>query len=296
MKRVLFLWLGLAFLLLSACEAEPEKGALTPAPALWSIEKDGQKGWLFGTVHLLPEGTEWQSPAIAAAIDESGLLVLEATGLDNQRRTSQIFERMAKSPDLLPLAQRLPPSRQEALDRLLTRLHMNEAAMGAYESWAAALLLSSGIQQDLKLAAGEGIDRQLNREFLEAGKAVAGLETVEQQLGIFDTLPQAAQQQLLLQVVDEAAGADGRYRQLLDAWLRGDMDRIGQEFLTEFGKTPELITPLLIERNRSWARQISALIRRADTPFIAVGAGHLAGPRSLQIMLAAQGFRVRRVQ
>lgn len=296
MKRVLFLWLGLAFLLLSACEAEPEKASLTPAPALWSIEKDGQKGWLFGTVHLLPEGTEWQSPAIAAAIDESGLLVLEATGLDNQRRTSQIFERMAKSPDLLPLAQRLPPSRQEALDRLLTRLHMNEAAMGAYESWAAALLLSSGIQQDLKLAAGEGIDRQLNREFLEAGKAVAGLETVEQQLGIFDTLPQAAQQRLLLQVVDEAAGADGRYRQLLDAWLRGDMDRIGQEFLTEFGKTPELITPLLIERNRSWARQISALMRRADTPFIAVGAGHLAGPRSLQIMLAAQGFRVRRVQ
>jgi uncharacterized protein len=297
MHRTLFFWLSLAAFFLAGCERKQQPVEdISPAPALWSIEKDGHKGWLFGTVHLLPDGQEWESPAVANAINGSELLVLEATGLDNERRTSRIFEGLAKSPDLPPLPERLPSSRRAALMALMDRLNVSEGSLAAYESWGAALLLSSGIQQDLDLRAGDGIDRQLSQTFLERGKTVAGLETVEEQLGIFDALPEAAQRDFLLQVVDEADTAGGRYRELLEAWLRGDVDRIGREFITEFGKTPQLVGPLLIERNRSWSRQVGALMQQPGTIFVAVGAGHLAGPQSLQSMLASQGFRITRVQ
>lgn len=296
MRRT-FLWLGLLILILAGCEREPpQEEATTPSPALWSIEKNGYKGWLFGTVHLLPEGLDWESPVVADAIQESQFLVLEATGLDNERRTSRIFEELARSPHLPSLPERLPSSRRAALSALMGRLKVSENSMASYESWAAALVLASGVQQDLGFQAGDGIDRQLNRAFLERGKPVAGFETVEEQLGIFDSLPEAAQRALLLHVVDEADEAEGRYHALLDAWRRGDVNRIGREFGSEFGTTPQLTGPLLIDRNRNWSRQIAALMRQPGPVFIAVGSGHLAGPESLQSMLTKQGFRVTRVQ
>jgi uncharacterized protein YbaP (TraB family) len=53
---------------------------------------------------------------------------------------------------------------------------------------------------------------------------------------------------------------------------------------------------LLWQRNRAWADWV---VKRLDTPgtvFVAVGAGHLAGEKSVQADLAARGLTVSRVQ
>lgn len=298
MRRLLIFWLGLAAILLGGCKEEPQAadGAAPPAPALWLIERNGRKAWLFGTVHLLPRGIEWENPVIAKAAAQSDLLVLEAAGLDNEKRTSAIFEQLGKSPGLPDIAERVPEGRRAALSALMDRIRISDRMLTSYESWAAALLLSSSVQEDLKLEAGEGIERQLSRQFLDEGKAVVGLETVEQQLGIFDALPEAAQRAFLMQVVDDAGSAADQYRIMLEAWRRGDMKRIGRAFLTEFSKTPALLQPLLFERNRNWSQQIAALMKKPRTPFIAVGAGHMTGPHSLQANLTKQGFAVKRIQ
>src|SRR3546814_1221260 len=82
---------------------------------------------------------------------------------------------------------------------------------------------------------------------------------------------------------------------MVTAWLSGDVERLSHQFMAEFGNTPALVRPLLTNRNKSWARQVEALMRRPGTPMIAVGTGHLVGRDSLQALLVKRGFRVRRV-
>src|SRR3546814_14855511 len=73
MRAYLLLCLGLVALILSGCGEEKRAGAdsASPSPALWLIEKGGHKGWLFGTVHMLPQGLVWETPAITKAIERA---------------------------------------------------------------------------------------------------------------------------------------------------------------------------------------------------------------------------------
>src|SRR3546814_11001824 len=82
---------------------------------------------------------------------------------------------------------------------------------------------------------------------------------------------------------------------MVTAWLSGDVERLSHQFMAEFGNTPALVRPLLTNRNKSWARQVEALMRRPGTQLIAVGTGHLVGRDSLQALLVKCGFRVRSV-
>src|SRR3546814_5044667 len=94
MRAYLLLCLGLVALILSGCGEEKRAGAdsASPSPALWLIEKGGHKGWLFGTVHMLPQGVVWETPALTKAIERADMLVLEAAGLENETRNAAIFE------------------------------------------------------------------------------------------------------------------------------------------------------------------------------------------------------------
>src|SRR3546814_5628395 len=82
-----------------------------------------------------------------------------------------------------------------------------------YESWAAALLLSSGLQKDLKLKTGGGVESQLEPRFLKKGKPIIGLETVEGQLGIFDSLPRSEEHTSELQSLMRISYAVFRLKQ-----------------------------------------------------------------------------------
>ena len=59
---------------------------------------------------------------------------------------------------------------------------------------------------------------------------------------------------------------------------------------------PELRAALFTQRNRKWSERVAELMQGGASPFVAVGAAHMAGSDGLPAMLAAKGFRVRRVQ
>src|SRR3546814_600637 len=201
------------------------------------------------------------------------MLVVGAGGVENETRNAAIFEKLGRTTGLPDIAERVPSARRPALAALMEKNSFTNGTLTPYESWAAALLLSSGLQKDLKLKTGGGVESQLEPRFLKKGKPIIGLETVEGQLGIFDSLPEAAQRQFLTQVVEEADSADNTYKIMVTAWLSGDVERLSHQFMAEFGDTPALVRPLLTNRNKSWARQVEALMRRPGTPLIAVGTG-----------------------
>ena len=251
------------------------------------------KGWLFGTIHVLPKGIAWETPAIRDAMAQADRLVLEAADLQDEQKTLALFENMGRSPGLPPLEKRVPPAEVAALNKAMADGGTNTQLLSGYESWAAAMLLSAASQQSLGVSQSDGVEPVLIATFKRAGKPIGGLETVERQFGAFDTLPEAAQERLLVQTIHEAKGMKALYDRILNAWVRGDMAAIARE--DQIGEQPDPVVEdaILTARNRDWVKAIEPMTGR---PFIAVGAGHLTGEGNLIDMLKAKGFAVTRVQ
>lgn len=287
-------WLGLcALLLVTACGKEAPAPPANGGPALWRVEGKALDGWLFGTIHVLPPNVAWRTAAIKQAMDEADRLVLESAEVQDQALTTAAFEKLGRSANLPPLEARLPAEERDDLQRLAQEGGTSTQMLSGYESWAAAMLLSSVAQQPLHVSGADGVEPALIAAFKDAGKPIDGLETVARQFGAFDGLPEAAQLHLLLQTVQEADGMQALYDRILKAWLKGDMAAIAREDQAGEQPDPAVEQAVLIDRNRDWVGAVGQLKGR---PFIAVGAGHLTGPNNLITLLQAAGYRVTRLQ
>jgi hypothetical protein len=79
------------------------------------------------------------------------------------------------------------------------------------------------------------------------------------------------------------------------AWKRGDQ-RVFVNMLSQLkAASPETYRMMFTERNDRWADWIRARMQTPGTVFVAVGAGHLAGPDSVLVRLAERGIPSKRV-
>ena len=285
-----------AFLLiaLAACGAAKPPPAEPAKVALWAIsDSTGVHGWLLGTVHSLPPGTQWRRPAIDGALGGADRLVLEIGEPLNPDVAGQALGRLAFTPGLPPPSERVGPRFRGDLAKVYKDLTLDDTRFKDQESWAVALQIAAigGLKQGME--PDSGVEPELRRVI--GAKPVAGLETIDSQFGIFDTLPPRAQTVLLEQVAHEAADNRDDDKDMLTLWLRGDELGIAREAQTGFLADPELRAALLTRRNLAWADQINTMLKAGAKPFIAVGAAHVAGVDGLPRLLEARGWQVKRV-
>ena len=83
---------------------------------------------------------------------------------------------------------------------------------------------------------------------------------------------------------------------MVDAWAKGKPDILAREMNDSLKDTPEVARVLLTERNQRWAGWVKQRLGKPGTVFVAVGAGHLAGPESVQAQLRRLGVKAERVK
>ena len=263
-------------------------------PALWLVEgPGGQRAWLFGTIHALPQPVDWHSPKIDAALAGSDRLLLEVAKLDDDAGTAQAFAGLAESPGLPPLSQRVPDDLRDELGTALKQDGFSPDALDRYESWAAALMLQNAAMAAGKSDSANGIDRALLRSY---SKPVDEFEGAAAQLAIFDRLPEPAQRALLSATIAQPGDELAEMRKLEQAWARGDLTMIDAATSADFMDNPDLREALLVSRNRAWLAKLTGLLLRGAHPFVAVGLAHLVGADGLPALLSAQGYKVTRLQ
>ena len=281
-------WLALAAALWLASCGEPARDWPEPSPALWEVSgRNGEKAWLFGTIHALPDGVEWRTPEFEQAFDDSELLMVEIGNLDNSSAAAKAFNTFAETQGLPALSARVAPADRPALAALMERAGMSDADFWDTETWAAALLLANAVRES---DTGNGVDRDL----LDDGKPVEALETFAGQFARFDALDETAQRELLAGVAREAD--DGEDDEQVTAWLTGDLADLEGEMDDLFLNQPALRETLLVDRNEYFAARIVETVETRRMPFVAVGAGHMLGPGGLPALLAARGYTVTRIQ
>lgn len=285
----------LGALLLAGCSDQPADPATQPEgyPLLWELANaEGEvEGWLFGTIHALPDGVEWRSPVLDEAVAEADVLAVEVAALDDGVALGELFARLAFDDPPGPLAARVDSAMAEQYQALLTRAKVRRSHFDAMETWAAALTLAQ-VAQAAK--AENGVDRALIRDF--GTREIVEFEGAETQLRIFDDLPETEQRDLLNAVIAETEDYEQDIGRMARMWQTGDAEQLsaltGEGILAD----PELYEALLAGRNRAWAAQLENLLSAPSRPFVAVGAAHMFGADGLPALMAARGYTVRRIQ
>ena len=125
-------------------------------------------------------------------------------------------------------------------------------------------------------------------------KKRGALETIDEQIALFDGMPTEAQLAFLDQTVEQIPKATVSLDAMVAEWMEGDAIELARLMNSEL-TDPVLRDRLLIQRNASWADWIKQRLEQPGTVFIAVGAGHLAGEGSVQDQLRERRVRVKRI-
>ncbi len=285
----------LACLAPAALAAAGQAAAPAPyVPALWQVSSGKSTAWLFGTVHALPRGVDWFAPHVARALDQSSMLVLETDIPDSPSALAPVVMRLSRLPSPRPVADRVPESWRPALKAATERLRTGP--MEWSDTWFIALTLTNLQSEHDGIDPRIGVEPVLTERARMQGIPVRGLETPEEQLTNFDSLPEADQQMLLVTTLADLGDSRARMDLMVDDWMHGRTDALAQRVNTEFERSPMLRRLLVEDRNSRWADWLAQKMQTDPGPiFVAVGAGHLAGKGSLIEELERRGLTVKRM-
>jgi len=305
--RGLFQGLGafaLAAVLLAACGKAGDAtspavdAASPPKPALWKIADADTTIYLFGTIHLLPPGMEWQTPAFTAALNEAGTVYLEADTNLAPAEINALIQRIGLLPPSERLSEKLDDAQREALRAAIVRLDLPAIALEQMRPWYASVVISDAAIRRAGFAQDAGVESMLRPAATGAGKQMRYLETVEAQLSAYTNLPEAVQVRVLAASLTDIENAREAVTEMVNAWRSGDDGTLARLVIDDQLSTqPEIYETLMVRRNESWAPQLDAVLRNETGAFfVAVGAGHLLGPDSVLALMERLGHPATRVQ
>lgn len=269
-------------------------GPAAAEPALWALRDADSTIYLFGTVHVLKPGTEWRSPKVAAALGRSDELVLEVLGADDPKAVQPLIARYGVDP-AGSLSAKLSDADRPRLAAAAKAMGLPDGAMEPMRPWLAALTLAVLPIVQAGYDAKSGVETVLTAEAKAAGKTLGALETLDQQLRFFADMPPEVEVALLSATLDDVADGPAQLDRMVAAWAAGDMAGLEREFVEETRRDyPQLYRVVVVQRNEDWAGQLARKLEGSGVSFVAVGAGHLVGPDSVQAQLEKRGLRVER--
>lgn len=283
-----------------ATAAEPAPVAAATAttdadPALWVVKDDDTTIYLFGTVHVLKPGLSWFDEAVKDAFDKSDEMMLELVMPEDQAAVAKTMMPLAMDTTGKTIPSRLTADELKAYQAALVSVGVPANAFDSFEPWFPAMTLSVLPLTKLGYDPEQGAEKLLTKFAKADSKPVAGLETLEEQLGFFDKLPETQQVAFLNAVVKDIDKLGPILDKMVGLWAKGDPDGLAVTMNESMAATPELAQILLYDRNARWADQIKTRMDKPGTVFIAVGAGHLAGEKSVQDYLKDRGLTATRI-
>lgn len=263
-------------------------------PALWKVSDADTTIYLFGTIHALPDGVEWFGGPVEKAFNGSQELVTEIVEGEPAATQKLVLEK-ATLPAGQTLRNQLAPKLRASYEAALGKIGLPPAVFDRFEPWFPAInLVVLSLKQE-GYTSLNGVEAALDTKARALGRPHAALETMEYQLGVFDSLPVETQKRYLAAVVEQLPNAASDVGKMVDAWRKGDAEGLAV-LMNADEDDPAIIEALLTNRNRIWSRWIRDRLDKPGTVFVAVGAGHLGGPGSVQEQLSALGITATRVQ
>jgi len=298
-------------------------------PQIWLFEKNGHSIARFGTMHGVPAGSRWLSPAAKRAFTEADLVLTEVGTID----AAQYNPRMGDLEGLAGILVRTdgldsrdlaaPPGTPERaeLDAAIELVGLRSASMGSLQAWALCVDLQQGESRESiirmtpealekRLAAVRAVgpidsgptspDARIERFRVSQGLAHRQLETFATRARAYAAMPEdEALTCIRHRARAIARGEDWarftqRFNAAYDNWTRGDAEAARRMEIAEAEKISRGFAARLFQgREAQW---LSLIAERCDAAAIdcaiAVGFAHLGGEDGLLKGLERMGYRL----
>ena len=290
--------LAAALLSLAGCSPSPTAPSASPAPApkpgsglVWRVSGGKAAFFLAGSFHLLNADDYPLPEPYEIAWRESSHLVMEIPPGDAQRpETAAAVKSLIHLPSGT-LPERIAPATWQDLTTWAARTSYPVKALETLTPWMAGLTVALATGAQLGFKSEYGMERHFTARLTDSGKTTEGLETTLGQLGMFQQIPPARQEDMLRQALAESGTMGEKAALLTTAWRTGDAEALHATMVESFRDFPEIKKLLLDDRNAAWLPRVEALLQSGRPTMVLVGAGHLCGPGSLIDLLEAKGYR-----
>jgi uncharacterized protein YbaP (TraB family) len=193
------------------------------------------------------------------------------------------------------LAELLDPDIYTLLTQRTRELGVDLALLERFEPWFLSVMLLDIGMRRFGFEAERGVEQYVLGRAQRTNKEIVGLESLEFQIGIFDSQPARSQQMMLAQTLAELDEAEMAMAAMADAWRAGELEALSEELLDDFAAFPGLYDALVLERNEAWVDTLEGLLADGRRYLVVVGALHLVGNDNVIDLLAARGHRVERL-
>lgn len=259
---------------------------------LWEISGNGleKSSYLFGTIHMIAAEDFFLTNIMKEKFQASEQLALELD-MDNPMMFLSAMSGM-----MMKNGTTLKDLLTEAEYKQVTA-HFQKVGMPMFMvNKILPLVTSSMIMEEGggNPLAGDGGMKSYEMEFMEMAKAkqieVEGLETVQDQLSVFDSIPYKEQAKMLVEALNgEGDMGNTTFDDMVKLYKAQDLDGLYKLITEDSEDMKQYEDVLLIKRNKNWIPKISKMSAAKPT-FFAVGAGHLPGEYGVINLLKAAGY------
>ena len=264
-------------------------------PAIWTVKDADTTIFLFGTVHALDGKGEWFNDEVKTSFDASQELVLEIVTPEDPAAVAPLVAKHGIDKSGRTLTSKLSPKHQAIMAEKLKVLGMPANALDMFRPFFAAMTLTVIDMQALGINPESGAEKVLTKAAKDRKINIGEVETMEQQMMMLNALDEKEQIRLLEKTLEESAEAKETLNKMIGAWGKGDADGVAMVLNETSKESPALYKLLVSDRNKAWAQWIDNRLDKPGTVFMAVGAGHLAGPDSVQRFLKDRGIASQRI-
>ncbi|RBA27573.1 TraB/GumN family protein [Flavobacterium tibetense] len=284
MKKILFLVFGL-FSIFN--QAQPLEKAL-----LWKISGNGltQPSYLFGTIHATCDAT--LDAATLKALEETKQLYLEID-MDDPMLQMQMMQGMTMK-NGVTISSLVSEEEFVVIDEFLQKnIGMSAKMINTFKPF----MLNSMLLPKLLDCEFQSVEMELMKVTKAQNEEVYGLETIGDQLQVFDKIPYQDQvNELLKTAKSDLSKEKEEMKKIMDVYKTKDIEKM----LVVMDESDNTISAdnkdvLLVNRNRNWIPVIEKVIKSTPT-FFGVGAAHLAGEDGVIKLLRKQGYTVEAVK
>ncbi|MFN3939901.1 MAG: TraB/GumN family protein, partial [Chitinophagales bacterium] len=138
----------------------------------------------------------------------------------------------------------------------------------------------------------ESFELYFLKQCMAQKKPIKGLETIDTQLNIFDSIPYAEQLQWLLDGIADTVNTDTLWNSLIDSYKNENLHQIAELIIQSSPEIMAYENLWLTDRNKNWIPVIETLMQENST-FIAVGAGHLPFDTGILQLLSNKGYTLK---
>jgi uncharacterized protein len=287
--------LGAVFFFYS-CNAQPKQAKLAlnedDNSLLWEVSGKGLKAnsYIFGTFHLMCKDDIKFSEQLKTAVNNSDVVYLEMDMDDPSVMLGGLM--MMNMKDGKKLQDLYTVAEYEKLSTYFKEtLHMPIGLLQRTKPFFLAAMLYPKMMPCKNIS---GIEQELMTLAKLQKKEIKGLETMEFQSAVFDSIPYEEQAKDLLKSIDSMQSYQQYFDTMIAVYKTQRLGEIEKQLNdTTFGMENHQDL-LLNDRNKNWVAQLKKIMK-TQSVFVAVGTGHLVGKEGLISLLRKEGYTLKPV-